>query len=317
MPDEPLDVFGHWWLPEKPTQVVAGQLKFDSIKGGTLELSGSLQDVPLGSASVVLGETTSGREITLLNCLGTRSTGFSQGINKTTYYTSRVLSGLHVSEGDETLVEGVDFTFPQLNDWIDELAFEVKHHPELTISWKDLDRVGLLSEDGVEISLSHGHSENLTRSSFSLEQFARFYIKSSEPKTLYELRRVVTQIQFFLCLATSQPTYAESIEMHVPAEPGSPLPYRSIQLFEHHQEPRYTGSIWMSQLFSYQQIKLELPSILSKWLANGALLQPVYDLYFAVEYSPHVFGEHRFLSVVQGLKFLPSAADWGHGDECA
>jgi hypothetical protein len=78
--EEPFVTKGQWWLPEKPDDDLHGELSYTPDNGVRLELQGDLHAPDNGGfhppvfqyVPLILGITSQGSEVSLLNCIQTK-----------------------------------------------------------------------------------------------------------------------------------------------------------------------------------------------------------------------------------------------------
>ena len=55
-------------------------------------------------------------------------------------------------------------------------------------------------------------------------------------------------------------------------------------------------------LFTFKDISNRFEIFLRNWFEKADLLKPICDLYFGTLYNPHMYLEHRFLSLIQAIE---------------
>lgn len=100
-----LTIKGEWFLPEKSESRVHGNLIFDPIEGSNLELYGNLNSdsffPSFKNEEIILGLSSDSKQITLYNCLMTKSGGATlvkgaESGKPSTFYSARyILLGIH------------------------------------------------------------------------------------------------------------------------------------------------------------------------------------------------------------------------------
>src|SRR5206468_3573928 len=118
----------------------------------------------------------------------------------------------------------------------------------------------------------------------------------------------IYHIQNFLSLGIGAPTYPSEIEGRSGASTildneGKVL-FRPIQI--HDQVAEWlteTRHVHASQmLFTLDAVQGNLERYLSNWVNNAEMLMPVYDLFFATRFNPHMYVESAFLSFAQAIE---------------
>ena len=101
---EKFEYKGYWWLPNKPQTKISGTLTFNPDEGAILDLEGSFKDIGglnrLLRPEVTLGESLDGKNITLLNCVETKTNLHIPGYLTMSFLAVVVLVGAHFQSKD-------------------------------------------------------------------------------------------------------------------------------------------------------------------------------------------------------------------------
>jgi hypothetical protein len=313
-----LEYEGYWWLPETPDKKVFGQLEISPRDGITLNLYGTLNGSLHSSEDftplLVLGRSTSGKAITLYDCLWTGTTSNVPGFDTTTLLADKAFIGVHFQSQEEARFKRLFAHYANLDEWVNRSGFTVEHSQlesgELTIHYELPEpikvKVGSL-EITIVISPPSGFSvKPLKQVTLIQKAWMQFSFEQDAP--LDDYLEFIHHIQNFLSLAMTRPTYPLAVqgitdankqvlgsgkEFHAPVE----VFYRWI--------PWQVGDGVLSRhemLFALPQVQNRLETVLGNWIAKTDVLRPVYDLYFSTLYSPQQFLESIFLSLAQAME---------------
>jgi hypothetical protein len=115
-------------------------------------------------------------------------------------------------------------------------------------------------------------------------------------------------IQNFISLGVGKAVYplvmkGKNEKCNVEFDKGQ-IVYNDIEVFYRAREFQETSKKLhpLDMVFFLGDIKDDLERYLDNWFKKAQLIQPVYDLYFATLYSPKMYLQHEFLSLIQALE---------------
>lgn len=117
---EPFEIWGHWWLPEKPQNRVAGKLT-SHLGNLELKLLGRFEGVDINARNTVLpvihgvGDATN---FTLWRSVQESPSFKAPGSLEQTFSKMRIVAGGHFNTEADTLFSGVTFEAPQIGPWL-------------------------------------------------------------------------------------------------------------------------------------------------------------------------------------------------------
>ena len=122
------DCNGLWWLPENPSEKVAGTLHFSEEADIALALSGIIGEA--GGAGkktipIILGvlyDCPFGSDATLRNCWVKTLHMGSHGLTREEYHVDRLFIGDHLETEDAFHFSDVSVSFSGLSTWANELT---------------------------------------------------------------------------------------------------------------------------------------------------------------------------------------------------
>lgn len=125
---EPFEIWGHWWLPEKPQNRVAGKLT-SHLGNLELKLLGRFEGVDINARNTVLpvihgvGDATN---FTLWRSVQESPSFKAPGSLEQTFSKMRIVAGGHFNTEADTLFSGVTFEAPQIGPWLQKLPVKRK-----------------------------------------------------------------------------------------------------------------------------------------------------------------------------------------------
>lgn len=304
---------GRWFLPQTPDNKVSGELSISCNKEATLELDGQLiKDIKwdtIFDPTIINGLTNDGKEITLYKCYLTHSSQKSAGYLNYTFSVETVFIGVHFRNENTILFKGISVIFTNLDDWVNRRDFIIEHETQnkYTVSYNQSQSVVAFIEDYkfqvvINVNTSRGCSH------LNITQKAKIDFSSEYEKSFDEQIEFLRCIQNFLSLAMGVPTYPLEIsgktDAHKEILSNGNLFYKPIEIVycvaEWVIESETTH--WFHMLFTLPDVQERLELLLKNWVEKANLLKPVYDLFFATRYNPHLYLESNFLNLVQAVE---------------
>lgn len=311
---------GLWWLPDNPTERIAGILEFDSSNGARLELIGAFEDVKdFGQVfewDIILGITTTGKKITLFKCLTTSTKMSIPGIITSSYSASFVFVGVHFSSEQDILFDYLDVNYQYGEEWAWLPGFDVKFESDSEISLKQYaveynfpQTIRVHLYDGTEISIQSRltTSVNMVKN-VDLKQKIIFNIKPPIPLGLDAcVNGLCYKLQCFLSLAIGEPIYPIIIQAryHSALKEQKDKPYNNeVSIyFKMGREIKDSNNIHpRAMIFSLNDIRENLENYLNNWFKRAEDIRPLYDLFFAVMFNHGGFLESEFLTLTQAIE---------------
>jgi hypothetical protein len=135
---EELNLVGKWWLPEKETEKVDGNLTFDRhLKRHTLSIiwGPNFEQSEMGNRDrpmhgIILGETSEQQKVTLINC---------EIIGFYTIKAENILLGAYFQRPEDVILSSVYVTYQgiEINRWFDPSKYRLDtHNPLLQVYFK-------------------------------------------------------------------------------------------------------------------------------------------------------------------------------------
>jgi len=305
---------GRWWIPDSPEKQCRGTLTFTPAEGANLNLIDSFADIknltePL-HYEVILGVTWDGKKVTLYDCFGSTSVSFP-GFQKDSYLASMVFVGAHFKKAEDIKFKSLTINYSHLDEWANISGFDIQDSPkdsETTIKYKQPSPVEAITGDGYKIIISTRvkyPTHSIVQKEASIKQETYIRIEFPGQRSYTDCLDYMHHIQNFLTLSTMQPVYPLSIdgetESNVETIYGKShhLPV-SIHYEVPDTSPTFKSIHPFNMLLTLKQ--LDFKTLMKTWFEKKELLQSVHDMYFGTFYNPHMYLQHKFLSLVQALE---------------
>jgi hypothetical protein len=320
---ESFECTGVWWLPaekeSEPQNVdrrVYGTLTFSPGKGIVLSTIGDfrssitetiadLSSPEVFCLAIVLGISSEGEKITLINCRHSGST-ISGDFSTSAYDVHQVLAGYHFNNQLELAFDALSLEYTHLGQWSSVSGFKVVPGQELkefSVTYKKPEDVTPITVNKYKIRLVAGLSYSGKRfpDKISLEQTKRFYVESADSKQipLDDFNDLTLSIQNFLSLMMMEAIFPLSID-GVKKQRDFQVP---IRLFY-----KSIGGVGKSEglrphdiPFTFESISDQFAQLLSRFIDDRGM-RSVHNLFFSDFYSPPTYTEERYVSITTFLE---------------
>jgi len=139
---------GYFFLPNKPESELPGILSFELSKGIELELFGNFIDYQNPSSkerNIILGFSSNGKKVTLLNCFEYSRSMSLPGIPESVFSAIFLFVGEHFYSLEDICFDSCSLAYKDLNYWLNVSGFEKTQWDEeckaVTIKYKQPDRI--------------------------------------------------------------------------------------------------------------------------------------------------------------------------------
>lgn len=308
---------GYWWLPDDPDEKVGGIASFTPSDGVSLELFSALNEDPdhMGSGNVfrpnfIHGITTEGDRITLKNCIRD-SYSMSSGVTSSNYQAVSLFSGAHFTE--EVNFDKSRIQFPLLTKWAGVTGInysgsaleggKVSAGDTFEISYEFPESITAELEE-VDLKLIFNADFNMGRvGGASIDEEAYFdVIPDSERISYDEVIDYCGTLQDFITLSTGKEVQASKIIGRLKREdrPG----YNDVEiLFSTSGDIKNPDSLHpLKANFVLADIVDDFSKVVNNWFSHYEQLEPVYNLYFSIQYNSEMFLQNQFLSLTQAIE---------------
>lgn len=307
---------GMWWLPNKSEEQVGGELIF-GVDQLNLSLLGALEDTMFGSGwpthDIVRGHTTTGEQVTLVDCTLSGRHWSHPGFPTQTYRPAYALIGAGFDRRDDVRFSNARVRANHLEYWLGSWPLFIRpgiHEPngqyrqelgyeqaqplmlELTDAYFSAGQNFTIHEGLFETGVTYEASASFTlRASLNVEQWLEWYLQP---------------LRNFLALTSGSPTRILRTQFAVEATDGRIEARKAppIELLGHSfslpggQHEKKSQEMLLTLADTQENIAV----VLDRWLALHRELNYVLNLYFGARDNPGPYMEQRFLSIVQALE---------------
>jgi ApeA N-terminal domain 1 len=315
---------GLWWLPTAPDEKHEGNLTI--TKGAaTLDLLGHfgrqlisegererVYSIWLADQERVLGLTTDGQEITLVDCTQGSGGGMHiPGIENGVYHARAVIVG-HMFHATDTInFDEVEIRTAELENWVGIIPFPVTLNPARnagTLTFERPPRMEFSLPSGETALLRfevHGTGLGIVTTETTLRYAAWLGLRFPQKQSLEEAARAVWRLRNFLSLAVGKALAVLAVDAYrddVVDRAGRRLTLHIFYALARNPEPAPRGVEPRELLFDLQQARDRLADVLSRWLSHQDRYEPVFELYFGTLYNPGSYREQRFIAYAQAIE---------------
>lgn len=303
---------GFWWVPTQRKKRAAGVLKCDAEEGNSLEITIDTASPAIAiretTIPVILGTSSSGSKITLLDCSFTRSSGSPSAATVEYYTVLVVVKGVHLAGLASFKTMRATCSFRYLEDWYGRsgLCMDYFKNGSVHIKYKQPKRLNTTLPDGTGISIfnaieCHSSADNIY--SAEIQVIPRVSFSTSEPKPLGYFDHIIRVFQDFLSLAVLRFPSVTDYEITLAAEQNGEAGETAIvyQKQPYERNPSETKPRPIEMLFTAADIESKLHAILGNWYEKAERLKPVRTLFVASSVN-RGFLESTFLALCAALE---------------
>ncbi len=318
---ESFEHMGYWWLPQEPNEPISkvpetaipGKLSFDPSTGGVLELLGNLDTENPYAFDWKIYEIIHGFAkgsnvcVTLQGCRVTSISHRPYIFTETKLIVDCIYRGhkYWFDSVEDIVFENLSVDYTYLNDWMFQKNIEIDYSYNDQEGLKSYSAI-YVEPESIEIPLD---SEKITiwpkfggNSSIAEVSIKNEYRISVTPKKPIQFEKYLELINFhlpnFLTLATGQSNFPLNVSGLVSEDRGGMnIFYKTLAYTDNTREI----SQW-PMLFSFDDVKEDLPKYLSNWIRKSEKLEATYDLYFRTQYRKLLVLDSEFLNLAQALE---------------
>jgi len=304
---------GHWWLPDKPQEVTAGDLFFSPDEGARLEiLHGAQTFHGLAVHKMIHGITEESQSATLIECRGAQERITSMGGHKATFLVDKILLGASFKSDESILFDSLSIHYLQFDDWLGISPFsakadrnEDKSLREYAVTYTPPPRLDFRLQD-FALSFRYDFNTKLDRCKSVINHQMYITLNPNQPVVLEKyLFEYFYQIQNFLTLAMGMPISVTKLfgkpNMEAVIEKSE---IQKIEILYSRRRTTFSKQPY-DRLFAvlrYSDISDCFSECLRAWFQKSEVLSPIYNLYFSTLYNPTMYLEQQFLSLCQALE---------------
>ena len=294
---KPIIFEGKWWLPSN-NQKESGILRIIKDKEIKLELDyfinikKGVKNNPLENFEIILGETTDGEKITLLNCWAAEFFGKFFNIEF-------VFIGEHFNNLKDIKFKSIEFAYTYLNEWA--YPYWYKQSIYYKKNKVNKERITYIKKEPIKIFLDIPDNKinltfsfNLINSSDSSNKSYKkrktiLLAESDELRTFNEWWDIITIIRNFLILGTFKPIYSSILKAKINKRKKVDI-YRTINVNMNLSDLRSND-----MLFTLKDIEKDIEKYLKNWFIKSSKLKDIVTGLFIVLNNPEMGLENQLI----------------------
>lgn len=297
-------VSGHWWLPGKPEDKVAGVLSVGPRAGVRLELVGLfshleldrvrwLTSLKLPHLDIVLGTDSDGEALTLhtVDLVDTSTNSFR---------ASFLLAGRHFRSVEELRFSSALVELSNLEAWS---CYQFWRSPKSDSP--DSFRIELPNTGSTlfrtkaagplrELSLNAYTASRFTRRAVEIRPHADFKVDLNNSTDLRAFFSVLADLGQFTTMLVGNPSYIKKLRFFGSAEP--------VDAFFASDVEKGTETDSPVMCFPLAEVSNIVQTLAESWFDSTPLLSPVYDLLFGTLFNRDSFVKTKFINLSQALE---------------
>lgn len=308
---------GLWFLPENPKKEVSGTIEFSPQNGITLEIIGGLYEFfdtnELHDPDIILGQTTTGKKITLYKCFESAWLQNYPGIKTSTYTANFLFIGHHFCSSSDLRFNSLSVAVHNLSSWLQIYGFE-KVESDYYLKSSEI-KYKLPEELNFDIDDQKSIAFNFTfiapfrekTDRIELEQKSELEIKSKNSNHFEDILNDYFHFQHFLEIGFYENTFPNSMLLksdNLKREIGDKKTSLHIQVYfrPHINSVLIKKNNKNNFLFRYTDIKDEFGSVIINWYKNKDLLKPITSFLTDSFNKNTPFNENSFLNIIQAIE---------------
>lgn len=287
---------GEWFRPESPQQRIHGTLEYSRGKI-TLRTTGSMGDEgtdfgfqlrlingPPRRIPIVLGISTTGKNITLTDCVLIRANPVLNGLGTFQYRVMAMFVGIHFQNADAITFGSVSIQYSNLYAWMGRIPFRTDFSGIETgtfrLEYRMPETVRATINDEFTLEIAYGQTIPMftVQEDFEINQKVSWIIKSIAPTVLPRFMEIHRCFRYFLMLAMLKTVHPLSVIAHVFGDNANPIViFPGIQIYD--DIPKM--SMANDMLFSFPVISDHFETHVQAWFALWTRMRYTLTTYFA------------------------------------
>lgn len=311
---EKLEYKGLWFLPDNPEDKIEGTLIFDPDDSISLNLIGTFKEFTdkLDEIDIILGFTTEGKNISLIQCYESNRSMNFPGIPTTRYNANFFLEGAHFTTINNIKFYKLSSKIAKLEEWVNIWGFKISFAPEtkeLNTNFNIPNDVLFNINENIKGMFRFYYKPDLMpKSDYRIEQTTKLEFVSEVEIPYNDFLKLLFNFKSFITLGVFDDVYINEIEL-----------YSSSVFYEHSDGYKYETPVklyflqshinkeiykrnYHDFLFDFRQIETNFDSIIQKWFHLYESISPVLNVLSDTFSKKRVYNENVFLDIVQALE---------------
>lgn len=314
----PYEHEGMWWEPTTSEKRLPGTLSYDPTEGCKLSLLGQFSPLEsfgyteVQTLPVLHGFIKSGVKVSLFDNL---SMGFhirAPGISTEDFSPRIALLGAHVDSLDNFATTECEFTFTNLEEWLNHRPFGIKYTTTgakkftLKVQLPEPQTFSLSHIDSVLTATASYHTSGGDMREFAIQTPSWLILKSDQAQTLSDHLKVVSQIRNLVTLCLGERVYISNLVLRGVEEettPGVTEKCRIECYYQQNPSPQIRDKRILHSGMRLTDFGLAESEIIDRWFVlYDKIAEPLHIL-FALLYSD-MYLSIRFLLAAQAVEVL-------------
>lgn len=299
---------GKWYFPNDEDNFVYGELSFDVLSGGKLQLFGKLKKKIDTEIDVIWGITSKGKYITLHKSFHTKMTfSTGEGFSESELFVNYILVGAHFDDENDINFYKAKVFYNHLDNWLNLKGFSYSRsddHREINLNYNLPNHIKLLDSKKEKIWIKNSYSVPGKKQGLemSIKQYSYFQFVWSKGYKLLEMTRKFYHIQHLLTLFIQSPILIHGLIGYTKITGTGKL--QEVQIyFSQNRSRNIKDEIHVSKmLIPYKLIELEMKEYFQKWMSKRLLLKTVVNNFFSTFNSPFFYSSDRYLTVNRSIE---------------
>lgn len=317
---------GLWFLPSNVETKVHGILKYDYQNNiSILELIGSFYEyVQHDKEEIILGITTDGEEITLVECYFKSSTGIPKDesyklpnwkhdrLCTLNFTVKTILKGQHIGMLENVKFQQIYVKIFNLDEWVRISGLSKNNYEGVkTITYKSPEpiKVNLDEEFDLEIKfIANSPTQLRFTNELTLRQGTILSFNSKNYTCLDDFVSLIRKFNNFLSTSLQNPVRIESIELYSDKfvrtfhnDFQDLQPIHAYTIINQNLKFEKIKHEW-EMLFTYNDIKDNFEGIMRKWFSNYEKFEAPFNLVLSQYYVSQYYLESLFINVAQAAE---------------
>lgn len=314
---------GFWWLPDDPTAKFPGVLEVDET--GTITLSLIVEsdhfhlfdDDRMSLTIPILNgyarQSGTRDDITFTVFGNNLISAYQRGLAEIKLGCEFFITNKHLTAADSLKVGSIFLRLQLLDDWIKIKGFRTirpleKDKFSVGFEYVQPDQIDLFENDELSISLWFRANSSQKRKSVSLVESNFINIEFKRQVTFQRAKEVIEVMRNYFSFSVGLPLRAEQIQYQEQIwQPKGTFNKEARQTYDLCiSDTRYgtkrTDLQSNLMLIDYSTMSKKPVSLVGKWFAINARLEPVLRLFFGTIHNPDLYKENVFLNYVAALE---------------
>lgn len=311
-----IDTPGLWYLPEDPTNPVAGTLHYSVESGLTLSLIGTLGETSNSMEPVrfpvIYGlidqSPYEGSYVTLVDSFRKSATWRIPGFKSESIRANRAYIGRrHIAKEKDGPFISARATYHHLDVWSHLTGFRglLWHHDEPGVIAARYER-----PPHIEFSVGETTRARIEAETVPSQENGRLILKEQVELTWSDtagfgpmdvMDALVSPFQDFLTFAVDAPSALRDVAFVAAPAEGQPVGEAVNLVFQPVYRPQEAAATSIDMLFTWPQVAANHPNVIERWLTFRKEFKAPCDVYFGLLYGPPAYIETRFLLLATAL----------------